>query len=117
MEDFTQQINNTKKFLKNYYEKQTMYELNEQEINFKRQLEIEHEEEKNPTVLGSLIQNISNFFFSNIKNTKVETFIQNFTVNDQFITEYEEIQKNENFKIKKSNEKVIMNEMIKIKHL
>jgi hypothetical protein len=115
-EKFQSQIVYTKELLKNYYEKKPMYELNQEEKNFKIKLEMEHEQEKNPTILGSFIQNMTSYLFSFVKNTKAETFLRNFSSNDQFITEFDEIQKleNENFKITK--DPIIWNPIIKIKH-
>jgi hypothetical protein len=115
-EKFQSQIVYTKELLKNYYEKKPMYELNQEEKKFKIKLEMEHEQEKNPTILGSFIQNMTSYFFSFVKNTKAETLLRNFSSNDQFITEFDEIQKleNENFKITK--DPIIWNPIIKIKH-
>jgi hypothetical protein len=110
------QIVYTKELLKNYYEKKPMYELNREEQNFKIKLEMEHEQEKNPTILGSFIQNMSSYLFSFVKNTKAETFIRNFSSNDQFITEFDEIQKLENENIKINKDPILWNPMIKIKH-
>lgn len=103
------------KLLQNYSEKKSFYTLTQEEERYLEKLKIENEKRKNPTWIGTLINNFFSYITGQVQNSRLETLYLQYNPKEKFLTEYEEIMKENDTKIQLlSNSDIIQKDLLNV---